>query len=244
MDAVEEDVRLIQLKLRELSALHTKRLMVTFDESEVERERDVEDSTREVTALFRRAERQLKQLITESSGLTQAEATVRNNIQRATARKLQSLSGGFRTSQKDYLRRLHAQKKGNGGFDFLEDEERASKHAKGRLDPGFNEQQMAVLEDTEVLVGQRDSEINNIVKSIEDLSTIFKELAVLVIDQGTILDRIDFNMEQVVEHTREGVSQLQRAEEHQKSALPIKCIAVLVLLIMLMLALLVWKHSD
>lgn len=35
------------------------------------------------------------------------------------------------------------------------------------------------------------------VKSIEDLSTIFKELAVLVIDQGTILDRIDFNMEQV-----------------------------------------------
>lgn len=34
-------------------------------------------------------------------------------------------------------------------------------------------------------------------KSIEDLSTIFKELAVLVIDQGTILDRIDYNMEQV-----------------------------------------------
>lgn len=65
----------------------------------------------QVTALFRRAERQLKQLMAESSGLTQAEATVRNNIQRATARKLQSLSGGFRTSQKDYLRRLQAQKK-------------------------------------------------------------------------------------------------------------------------------------
>ena len=34
-------------------------------------------------------------------------------------------------------------------------------------------------------------------QSIEELSEIFKELAVLVIDQGTILDRIDFNMEQV-----------------------------------------------
>lgn len=244
VDAVEEDVRLIQIKMRELSALHTKRLMVTFDESEAERERDVEDSTREVTALFRRAERQLKQLMAESSGLTQAEATVRNNIQRATARKLQSLSGGFRTSQKDYLRRLQAQKKGDGAFQFLEEEERAAKHAKGRLDPGFNEQQLAVLEDTEVLVGQRDAEINNIVKSIEDLSTIFKELAILVIDQGTILDRIDFNMEQVVEHTREGVSQLQKAEDHQKSALPIKCIAILVALIILMLALNVWKHKK
>lgn len=51
---------------------------------------------------------------------------------------------------------------GDGAFDFLAEEERASKHAKGRLDPGFNEQQMAVLEDTEVLVGQRDAEINNI----------------------------------------------------------------------------------
>ncbi len=51
---------------------------------------------------------------------------------------------------------------GDGAFDFLAEEERASKHAKGRLDPGFNEQQMAVLEDTEMLVGQRDAEINNI----------------------------------------------------------------------------------
>lgn len=51
---------------------------------------------------------------------------------------------------------------GDGAFDFLAEEERASKQVKGRLDPGFNEQQMAVLEDTEVLVGQRDSEINNI----------------------------------------------------------------------------------
>lgn len=36
--------------VRELSALHTKRLMVTFDESEAERERDVEDATREVSS--------------------------------------------------------------------------------------------------------------------------------------------------------------------------------------------------
>jgi t-SNARE complex subunit (syntaxin) len=43
--------------------------------------------------------------------------------------------------------------------------------------------QLAVLEETESYVQERDGEIRNIVKSIEELSTIFKELAVLVIDQ-------------------------------------------------------------
>ena len=52
--------------------------------------------------------------------------------------------------------------KGDGAFDFLAEEERAAKYAKGRLDPGFNQQQLAVLEDTELVVGQRDAEINNI----------------------------------------------------------------------------------
>ncbi|CAM9341859.1 unnamed protein product [Discosporangium mesarthrocarpum] len=136
-----------------------------------------------------------------SSGLTRAEITVRNNIQRATARKLQALSSGFRSSQKKYLSMLLSQKKGalqgDDQFGFLADEERASKLAVNTLDLGFNEQQMAVLEDTEVLVEQRDQEIKNIQTSINELAVIFKELAVLVIDQGTILDRIDFNMEQL-----------------------------------------------
>jgi|TARA_B110000971_G_scaffold205206_1_gene227431 syntaxin 16 len=70
-----------------------------------------------------------------------------------------------------------------------------------------------------------------------------QELAVLVIDQGTILDRIDFNMEQVVEHTKEGIKQLEKAEAHQKSARPAKCIACLLVLIAVMLLILIMKHT-
>ena len=74
-----------------------------------------------------------------------------------------------------------------------------------------------MLDSSEELVAERDEDIRKIgtllraratrscvnlicgraAQSIEELSEIFKELAVLVIDQGTILDRIDFNMEQV-----------------------------------------------
>ena len=47
-----------------------------------------------------------------------------------------------------------------------------------------------------------------------------------------------------VEHAKEGVEQLVIAETHQKNATPFRCIVVLILLIIMMLGILVWKHSD
>ncbi len=76
------------------------------------------------------------------------------------------------------------------------------------------------------------------------MAQIFKELAVLVIDQGTILDRIDYNMENAVEQTKEGIKHLQKAEDHQKNAMATKCIIVLVVLIIIMMGILIWKHEG
>ena len=103
---------------------------------------------------------------------------------------------------------------------------------------------MEVVENMEDEIATRDHEINTLVSSIEELSQIFKELAVLVIDQGTILDRIDYNMEQVVEKVEDGVVELERAEELQKSARPRWCICILLTLISVFLTFLILKHTD
>lgn len=102
---------------------------------------------------------------------------------------------------------------------------------------------MTEMEVQEDLINERDQEIQKIATSITELATIFKELAVLVIDQGTILDRIDYNMEQVVEQTEKGVVELEQAEKIQKTNRPMKCIGVLLILICLMTMLLVLKHT-
>ena len=98
------------------------------------------------------------------------------------------------------------------------------------------------MDDLHDAVQSRDNEIVQIAKSIEELSSIFKELAVLVIDQGTILDRIDYNMEAVVEHTKEGIGQLEKAEKSQKNSRPLKCIICLSITIVILLFILVLKH--
>lgn len=56
-----------------------------------------------------------------------------------------------------------------------------------------------MMDATELIVEERDHEIQRIARSISELSRVFKELAGLVIDQGTVVDRIDYNMEQVGE---------------------------------------------
>merc|ERR1711959_305809 len=112
----------------------------------------------------------------------------------------------------------------------------------GKFDFGFNDSQMQELEDMEVNVDQRSEEIIRISQSVSDLHTIFKELAVLVIDQGSILDRIDYNIEQVVHQSHEANVQLQKAEKAQKSNRAMKCIFILVAINVTLLLILILKH--
>lgn len=151
----------------------------------------------------------------------------------------------FRQSQRKYLAEVQAQKSGGlvpdskFGIDF-----EGASGAGGGGDTFFTSQQMAVVDDLTMAVQSRDQEIVKIAQSIEELGSIFKELAVLVIDQGTILDRIDYNMEAVVEHTKTGLDQLDKAEKRQKNARPLRCIICLSCTVFVLMTILILKHRP
>ena len=225
--------------------------MVNFEVDEEQQEHEIDMKTMEITELFRHAENLLKKFSKQGDEkeISDSERVVRRNMQSQIAKKLQGLSMNFRTTQKQYMKRVQGQKNGSGdtAFDYLGQDNKASSSSGAsqlEIDLGFTTSQLLVVEEAEDAVNQRDEEIQKIAKSIEELAAIFKELAVLVIDQGTILDRIDYNMENAVEHAKEGVEQLVIAETHQKNATPFRCIVVLILLIILMLGILIWKHSS
>lgn len=246
IEQAEEDIAKIHSKMKELTALHNKRLMVDFESDEAEQERRIEDETGQITGLFRHAEGVLKKFgaATKATGsssdkTSQAELAVRSNIQRNMAKRLQQLSVAFRTQQKEYLTKVRAQAKGVA-LDIFDNKPVAA----AVEDNGFSAEQMRIVDDTSALVDERDAEIVKIAQNIEELAGIFKELSAMVIDQGTILDRIDYNMEMTVEHTKEGLVELQKAEDHQKNNLSVKCIIVLCVLIFIMVLVMIFKKKK
>ena len=235
VEAIERCLVDIQQQMQDLQSMHATRVGSVFGRDLPDMERKIETKTSQITDQFRYAERLLTQVgrATKNSG----SATVGANVQRSLAKRLQEQSVTFRQSQRKYLAEVQAQKSGGLVPELgIELGETSNEF--------FTTQQMAVVDDLTMAVQSRDQEIQKIAQSIEELGTIFKELAVLVIDQGTILDRIDYNMEAVVEHTKTGIKQLEKAEKSQKNARPLRCIVCLSMLIFVLLIILVLKHRP
>ncbi|GKY95931.1 hypothetical protein MPSEU_000553700 [Mayamaea pseudoterrestris] len=237
VQAVEDLLVEIQNHMDQLQHMHATRLGSVFGKDLANMEQRIEQATFDLTEQLRQAERLLQAVgvATRQSSLSGDDdaATIGANIQKSLAKRLQETSLAFRQSQRKYLAEVQTQKSGglSNNFDSLPQE-----------GVYFSQQQLVVVDDLTTMVQSRDHEISKIAQSIEELGTIFKELAVLVIDQGTILDRIDYNMEAVVEHTKTGVQQLEKAENSQRNARPLRCIVCLSVTIFVLLALLILKH--
>ena len=242
-DKVNKTVSDIETTIDKLAEAHKNRLMVRFDDdSDKARDQEIDMLTGTVTKKFREAERLLKQVGT-SDGKPQEggeDERVRLNMQKALAMRLQDLSFSFRAKQKKYLEDVQKQKKGKS-FIFDEDEEAPASSKKSGI--ALSNAEAMMLEEETVNLAERDVEIQRIAKNIEELAVIFKELATLVIDQGTIFDRIDMNLENATVAARHGVEQLVKAREHQKQAVPERCVLILVLIVFVELVIIAFKHS-
>ena len=217
--------------------IHKTALKPTFDDSGESAQQVIEVMTREITQLFRKAERKLKSLSQHQSSVENSRLIV--NVQQSIAAELQKLSQEFRKQQKGYLQRLRKQQEvvalspTFGGPSLLDD--------GGDYDAGFTESQILKSRESENLVVEREKDIQNIVRSVEELATIMRDLSVLVIDQGSVVDRIDYNMEQVATHVEEGVKELVKAEKHQKSSRMMLCIMFLFCACILMIFVVMFK---
>lgn len=101
--------------------------------------------------------------------------------------------------------------------------------------------QQKQLHSNDAAIVQREREIEDIAQGIIDLSDLFRDLQSIVIDQGTMLDRIDYNVERMAVDVKEADKELNVASGYQKKTTKRKVIMLLILVIVGMIILLVIK---
>jgi len=97
------------------------------------------------------------------------------------------------------------------------------------------------LRSNDTAIAQRENEINDIAKGIIELSDIFKDLQTMVIDQGTMLDRIDYNVEKMAVDVKAADKELITATGYQKRTTKRKILLLLLLLVIGMFIILLVK---
>lgn len=245
VERVKQTITKLQINLEELATAQRKQLKGgdnLFDvdeESEVSHQVDILNKT--IGKLFGNANGLVKQLTAPGVG-NQEDARVRKNIQMALAGDLQELSTKFRKKHKEFIRVKQEQRKkvDDSWKDFVPPQEDDDADA----DVGWSEHQLQEISTMDHIIDERDKEITKIAQSVSELAQLFRELSVLVIDSGTILDRIDYNMEEVVVNFEQAEEELEKTEKIMKSGKSAYCILFLMFACIIMATILIIKKTT
>ncbi|TNV71756.1 hypothetical protein FGO68_gene12879 [Halteria grandinella] len=99
------------------------------------------------------------------------------------------------------------------------------------------------LDEEELQQRHRSKEIKHLVTNINDLAVLFKELSILVVEQGTILDRIDYNIEAAHKDVKQAVVHIENTVKIEKSTRAKSVLVCLLGGIIVCLVLMIFKHT-
>ena len=88
---------------------------------------------------------------------------------------------------------------------------------------------------------RRDTELGELLNSMNNLTSTFRDLKNLVMEQGTVLDRIDYNIDIAAINTAKGKQHLMKASELQKKSCFRNAMLALVFIIFIESVILIMK---
>ncbi|KAI1284894.1 Sodium- and chloride-dependent glycine transporter 1 [Halotydeus destructor] len=228
------------LKEEQVFVLKQKATLIFDDDTTVKTdssEAEIETKSQEIGHLFGR----LHGLIQETRAIVSIsrESKILKNILQWQYKEISKLSNEYRECQKDYVNGIQTRDKYTENFiinfddvnDFKKndvydghiiydtaDEEISVMHSG-------DQQQLLQAEYVETdLIRERETEMSAITKSIVELNEVFREINTMVVSQGSLMDRIDYNIESVQIKVEQGAIQIGKAERSARNARKIKCI--------------------
>ena len=192
---------------------YQERLKTKVYESENKQiDKEIEKIINLMTQKVRLCEINIKEISSIPNALMlKTEQTIKDNIILNLSNKIQEFSFEFRKNQKEFTEKL--QKMGNK-LSVIDDEDTSLKD----FDKKYSDKFFYTKVETNSQISARNKSIDSLLESINELSNIFKDLQTVVQEQGTILDRIDYNLEIAEENTKSAYGHLNEANNLQKKS--------------------------
>lgn len=244
-EGIKGEMAALKDRIARLREAHAKALLVSFDDGGGEAAGRVDALTREIQLGFRRLDGEIRSMArgTGGGGRGGGGDDVQVQVQRQLAQALFKLSVEFRKEETRFLNKMEAQRGYERGSSIgLIEDEGPGPSGGGGADPGFTQAQVLKASQAEALADERDQEIRKVVEAIVELAQIMRDLSTLVVEQGSMLDRIDHNITETAVKVEQGVKELVRAERSQKSGRAMRCIVVLCVLIAVFLVITILRH--
>ena len=219
------------MKFNNLQKFQEKRLVPKFDEDENKKlDRQINKLIIEISDKLKDIEFNIKDLITEKT-ISDSDEKIKSNMKQLLFSRLNEITKKYKINQEIYTKKY----KELVGEDFNNNNNNLYENNNNNQNNFFK------MSDENNILQKRDSELNILLNSINDLAEVFKDMQTLVMEQGTILDRIDYNIESSIINIQESNKNLKKAEEHLKKSCFTKVIFIMLFIIFIEICLILMK---
>lgn len=236
--AISENVNIklsiLERKITELSELFSQRARPTFDNVEIEIcDHNIRQTTNEISNRISDINSEINHPIpTQDSEV----ATLLMNLQQCQKLRLSALVQRFRNIQATKrVASINSVPKND-----------TTKSMSSALDSistnNSDSDSSAQLQHNQELEQIQHDDIAQLVTMMNELNSLFRDVSLLIFEQGTVLDRIDTKIELAVQDVERGNEQLVRANEHQSSNCFYTYILVLLGLIFICILIMIFRR--
>ena len=96
-------------------------------------------------------------------------------------------------------------------------------------------------DESKQVLQQRDNELSLLLNNVNELTTIFKDIQTLVMEQGSILDRIDYNIDIAGDNVIKSKNSITKANEYHKQSCFRNIMLALIIIIFIEAFMLIFK---
>ncbi|SCN63584.1 SNARE protein, putative [Plasmodium chabaudi adami] len=253
-----EDINNIKTKLLELQRLQKNKLYNVLNNDEKLSE-EISQMSTDITMLIKKCEQKIHMISNDSNYDVNNENYIieklKKNAKSSLISQLQYISKSFQKKQNNYIKEY---KKLTNNCDQVEQYQNDTPHKtykqqnsdlfmQGIINEEYNmhEQQSLYEQPNQVNllnINKRNSDLQQIANTVIDLHNIFKELSVMLVDQGSLLDQIDYNIDMSLDKSEKGLYQLKKLEKEENGKIAARCVSFLTTLIFVLLILIILKH--